>query len=92
MIFAAIQQPRGCWRNQHVQMGLSKTEAVSMFKAFFLGALLTGTIAIVIGSQGSSGGPLAIHSMAMGDHKIFWSWPLFLSGSGLAWALILLQK
>ncbi len=63
-----------------------------MLKAFTLGAVLTGTISVIIGSQGSSGGALAIHSMALGDYKMFWSWPLFLSGSGLSWGLILLQK
>lgn len=63
-----------------------------MFKAMALGVILTGCVALVIGSQGSSGGFLAIHSMALGDYKMFWSWPLFLSGSGLSWGLILLQR
>lgn len=63
-----------------------------MLKALVLGAVLTGVVALVIGSQGSSGGYLAIHSMAIGDWSMYWSWPLFLTGSGLSWGLILLQR
>ncbi|MBV7258600.1 hypothetical protein KCG46_03290 [Erythrobacter sp. WH158] len=63
-----------------------------MLKAFFLGAVLSGAIAGVVGSQGSSAGPLDVHSMTLGDFRVFWSWPVFLAGSGLAWALMLLQK
>ncbi|MEP3052067.1 MAG: hypothetical protein ABJP48_04915 [Erythrobacter sp.] len=61
-------------------------------KAAILGAVLTATIALVIGSQGSSGGQLAIHNMRVGDFQLFWSWPLFLGGTGLAWALMLMQR
>ena len=46
----------------------------------------------MIGSQGTSAGPLAIHLVAIADAKIYWSWPVFLSGSGLAWGLMLLQR
>ncbi|TRD11332.1 hypothetical protein FGU71_05360 [Erythrobacter insulae] len=65
---------------------------MEMLKAFGLGAVLTGSIAVVVGSQGSSGGALDVHAMALGDYKIYWSWPLFLAGSGLAWGLMLLQR
>ncbi len=60
-------------------------------KAMFLGGVLTGVIALVIGSQGSSGGYLSIHDMRVGDYSLYWSWPLFLAGTGLSWALMLLQ-
>jgi hypothetical protein len=65
---------------------------MEIFKAAGLGALLTGCVALVIGSQGSSGGFLTIHSMTMGEHHIYWSWPLFLAGTGLSWGLMLLQR
>ncbi|MBV7265565.1 hypothetical protein [Erythrobacter ani] len=65
---------------------------MDMLKAFVLGAVLTLVVAIVVGSQGSSGGALAVHSMALGDHKVFWSWPLFLSGTGLSWGILALQR
>ena len=65
---------------------------MDMLKALGLGAVLTGSVALVIGSQGSSGGYLAIHSMVMGDYRMFWSWPLFLAGSGVSWGLMALQR
>ncbi len=63
-----------------------------MAKAIILGAILTWCIALVVGSQGSSGGQLAVHSVMLADFKIFWSWPLFFAGTGLSWALVLLQR
>lgn len=65
---------------------------MDMIKALTLGAILTATIALVIGSQGISAGPLAIHQMAIGDAKFFWSWPVFFGGSGLAFGILLLQR
>jgi hypothetical protein len=63
-----------------------------MLKAVVFGAIITGCVALVIGSQGSTGGKLAIETLALGDYRVFWSWPLFFSGSGLAWGLLLLQR
>ncbi|QIQ87452.1 hypothetical protein [Erythrobacter sp.] len=63
-----------------------------MLKALVFGAIVTGCVALVIGSQGSSGGRLAIEAVQVGDVRLFWSWPLFFSGSGIAWGLILLQR
>lgn len=47
---------------------------------------------LVIGSQGSSAGPLAIHLVDIADARVYWSWPVFFSGSGLAFGLMLLQR
>lgn len=63
-----------------------------MFKAMTLGAILSATLALVIGSQGSSAGPLAIHLVGIADMKLYWSWPIFFAGSGLAFGIILLQR
>lgn len=65
---------------------------MDLLKAVMLGAVLAGCIAIVIGSQGTSAGPLAIQRVPISDYKVFWSWPLFFSGTGLSWALMLLQR
>lgn len=65
---------------------------MDLLKAMGLAAVLTGCVALVIGSQGSSAGSLAIHPMAVGDYRVFWSWPLFLAGSGLSWSLFWLQR
>jgi hypothetical protein len=61
-------------------------------KALILGAILSATIGLVIGSQGTSAGPLAIQLVSVAEAQIYWSWPIFLSGSGLAWGLMLLQR
>ena len=65
---------------------------MDMLKALIFGAVLSATIGLVIGSQGTSAGPLAIHMVAIADARFFWSWPVFLSSSGLAWGLLLLQR
>ncbi|MBD2843181.1 hypothetical protein [Erythrobacter rubeus] len=65
---------------------------MDMLKAFVLGTALTLVVAIVVGSQGSSGGALAVHSMALGNKEVFWSWPLFLTGTGLSWGILAMQR
>ena len=65
---------------------------MEMIKAATLGAILTATIALVIGSQGTSAGPLAIHLVSVAEAKLYWSWPIFLSGSGLSWGIMMLQR
>ncbi|MEM7665349.1 MAG: hypothetical protein AAF250_05790 [Pseudomonadota bacterium] len=66
---------------------------MDVVKAMLLAVVLTYSVALVVGTQGSSGGYLDVHSMAMGNSfKVFWSWPLFLAGTGLSWGIMLLQK
>lgn len=65
---------------------------MELIKAMTLGAILTGVLALVIGSQGSSAGPLAIQLVHVADANFYWSWPLFCSGSGLAFGIMLLQR
>ncbi len=63
-----------------------------MLKAIILSSIVTGAVAAVIGAQGTSAGPLAIEAIMLGTTRVFWSWPLFITGFGLAWGLILLQR
>ena len=65
---------------------------MDFLKAAVLGAVLSAAVAVVVGSQGSSGGQLAVQLIRAGDVQVYWSWPLFFSGTGLAWALMLLQR
>lgn len=65
---------------------------MDLIKSMTFGAILSATLALVIGSQGTSAGPLAIHMVSIADAKLYWSWPLFFSGSGLAYAMALLQR
>jgi hypothetical protein len=65
---------------------------MDFLKALGFGAILCGCVALVIGSQGSAGGQLQIHLMAVGDYALYWSWPLFLSGTGLSWGMMAVQR
>ena len=65
---------------------------MDLLKAMVFAAVVTGCVAIVIGSQGTSAGQLAIHPMDVGAVRLYWSWPMFLAGSGLGWGLMLLQR
>ncbi|MFY7743783.1 MAG: hypothetical protein ACOVQY_00040 [Erythrobacter sp.] len=65
---------------------------MELLKATILGAILSATIGLVIGSQGTSAGPLAIQLVSVAEAQVYWSWPVFLSGTGLSWALMLLQR
>jgi len=65
---------------------------MDFMKASVLGAVLSAVVALVIGSQGSDGGYLNIHLMTLVSTKIFWSWPLFLAGTGLSWGVMAVQR
>jgi hypothetical protein len=63
-----------------------------MVKAMGFGVILTGSVALVIGSQGTSAGPLAVEALQVANYKLYWSWPIFVAGTGLSWGLIALQR
>ena len=65
---------------------------MEFFKAVPIGGLLTYVVALVVGSQGSQGGHLAIFQGEILQYDVWWSWPLFFAGTGLAWGLMLLQR
>lgn len=65
---------------------------MELIKSVTLGAILSATIALIVGSQGTSAGPLAIHLVEVFDVWLYWSWPVFFSGTGLSFGLLLLQR
>lgn len=65
---------------------------MEFIKASILGSVLTGVVSLVIGSQGSRGGQLAIRLVETSQVDFYWSWPLFFAGTGLAWGLMLMQR
>lgn len=65
---------------------------MELFKGMLVGAVLTFVVALVLGSQGSTGSFLYIHQLAVMDYKIWWSWPLFLVSSGVAWGIMAMMK
>lgn len=70
---------------------------VALFKALPFGIFLTVLVALFIGSGGSSGGLLAIFPFDITvpelglDFRMYWSWNLFLAGTGLTWAILLMM-
>ncbi|GEM_PF-541029 len=70
---------------------------IAMFKAIPFGIFLTLIVALFIGSGGSSGGMLHVFPFDVVvpeislDVKLYWSWTLFLAGTGLAFAILLMM-
>lgn len=65
---------------------------VSLFKALFPGFLLTWIVAGIIGSNGSKGGFLYIFQAHYHQYSMYWSWPLFLAATGLAFAIFKMME
>ena len=65
---------------------------IELFKAVPFGTMLTWFVSLFMGSAGSSGGVLTIRLVEIADTSFHWSWPLFMIGTLLAWALMLLQR
>lgn len=60
---------------------------MAFLKALIPAFLLTWIVSGLIGSNGSQGGALAIRHIYFQQHSFYWSWPLFLGATALAWAL-----
>ncbi|NJO14135.1 MAG: hypothetical protein HC870_03160 [Rhizobiales bacterium] len=65
---------------------------MELIKALTFGAILAATVALVIGSQGTTAGPLAILPVHLAGAKFFWSWPIFFGGTGLTFGILILQR
>jgi hypothetical protein len=63
----------------------------AFFKAVALGIFLAVLVSLFIGSGGSSGGLLNVRSVTIEGYQFYWSWALFLIGTGLSFALFLLM-
>lgn len=65
---------------------------MELVKAIPLGAILSGVLSLIIGSQGVRGGQMAIFMAEVSDYSFYWSWPVFFAGAALAWGIMLLQR
>jgi hypothetical protein len=65
---------------------------MSFIKALIPGLILTLVVATLIGSNGSAGGFLYIHQEAIRGHEFYWSWSLFIAGTGLAWGIFWMME
>ena len=65
---------------------------MAFIKGLFPGAALTWVLAEIIGSNGSRAGWAAIHRTALLDYQFYWSWPLFVCATGLAWFIFKIME
>jgi hypothetical protein len=72
---------------------------MSFVKALLCGVLLSWIVASVLGAQHTRGGILYVFNAAHSNPLIpnsvetfYWSWPLFVGGTALAWALFWMQE
>ena len=64
----------------------------AFLKALALGIILTLVVAYVIGSGGSSAGILNVRGVTVYDIDFFWSWGLFLAGTGLSYGILWMME
>lgn len=60
---------------------------MSFIKALIPGFILTFVVCLIMGSNGARGAWLNIHHYTVHSHDFYWSWPLFVCATGLAWAI-----
>lgn len=63
----------------------------AFLKAVALGIFLALLVSLFIGSGGSDGGLLNVRSVTFEGYQFYWSWALFLIGTGLSFALFLMM-
>ena len=60
---------------------------IALIKALIPGALLSWVVSSLVAAGGSTGGVLNVHKVVTLSLHFSWSWPLFIAGTALAWAL-----
>jgi hypothetical protein len=65
---------------------------MAFLKAVALGGFLAVIVSLFIGSGGSSGGMLNVRSVTIEGFQFYWSWALFLIGTGLSFGIFLMME
>lgn len=65
---------------------------IALYKALLPGALLSWLISTIVGQHGNTGGLLAIRHLMIEGVAVNWSWPMFLVGTLLAWAILYMME
>ena len=63
----------------------------AFLKSVVLGIFLAGLVSLFIGSGGSSGGMLNVFHVTVEGWSFYWSWPLFVIGTALAFGLFVMM-
>lgn len=64
----------------------------SFLKGLVAGAILSFVVSAVIGHTGSTGGVADVHHFVIRGFSFYWSWVLFVVGTGVAFALFLMME
>jgi hypothetical protein len=64
---------------------------MAFLKAVALGLFLALLVSLFIGSGGSSGGLLNVREVVFEGYRFYWSWALFLIGTGLSFGVFLMM-
>jgi hypothetical protein len=64
----------------------------AFLKAAVLGAILAFVVSSAIGHAGSTGGMANVHHFVIQNVGFYWSWVLFVVGTGLAFAIFLMME
>jgi hypothetical protein len=63
----------------------------AFLKAVALGIFLAFIVSLFIGSGGSSGGLLNVRQVTIEGYQFYWSWALFVVGTGLSFGILLIM-
>ena len=63
----------------------------AFLKAVVLGIFLAFIVSLFIGSGGSSGGMLNVRLVTIEGFEFYWSWALFLIGTGLSFGIFMMM-
>jgi hypothetical protein len=64
----------------------------AFLKGVVVGLVLAFVVAGLIGHAGGTGGILHVRHMAIQGFRFYWSWALFVFGTGLGWFIFLLLE
>jgi hypothetical protein len=64
----------------------------AFLKGLVAGSILAFVVAGLLGHGGSTGGILDVKHFELHGYKLYWSWALFVIGSGLGWGIFTLLE
>lgn len=64
----------------------------AFLKALVLGAVLALVVSLFIGSGGGTGGLLNVRHVVTDQVSFYWSWAVFVIGTGLSFGVFLLME
>ena len=66
-------------------------DVTALLKAVPMGAILTLVLAMALGTGDTRAGVLEVFGVTVDGHRLYWSWALFVMGTGVVWGLLTLK-